>query len=143
MTIPLDGVNPLPQNPNEPLYTALGPEVLDRLVNAFYARVAVDPELSPIFPTDLTETAEKQRRFLTQFLGGPALYTEAHGHPRLRARHLPFPITPARAQAWLRNMAAAMDEIGLAGPVREDFFQRLAVTAGHMVNQVDTLEPLP
>lgn len=142
MTTRQDGLNPLPPNPNEPLYSALGPEVIDRLVHAFYARVAVDPELSPIFPADLTETAEKQRLFLTQFLGGPSLYTEAHGHPRLRARHMPFPITPERARAWLRCMAAAMDEIGLAGPVRDEFFQRLSTTASHMVNQIDEPETL-
>lgn len=129
--------------PNEPLYAAIGPEVLDRLVRAFYARVAADPELSPIFPTDLTQTAEKQRRFLTQFLGGPPLYTEAHGHPRLRARHMAFEITPARGRAWLRNMAAAMDEVGLAGPVRDEFFQRLRMTASHMVNQADEDAPSP
>lgn len=114
-----------------------GDETLSRLVQAFYARVAQDPELAPLFPGDLTETAEKQRRFLTQFLGGPPLYTEAHGHPRLRARHLPFPITPGRARAWLKNMAAAMDEIGLVGPERDALFQRLAHTAVHMVNQED------
>lgn len=142
MTSSYQGLTPPSENPQEPLFAAIGPELLDRLVRAFYARVAVDPELSPIFPKDLTETAEKQRRFLTQFLGGPALYTEVHGHPRLRARHLPFPITPARARAWLRNMEAAMDEVGLEGPVREEFFHRLTLTANHMVNQVDELGPL-
>lgn len=143
MTSSFHGLTPPPENPSQPLYEQLGPEVIDRLVNAFYARVAVDPELSPIFPADLTETAEKQRLFLTQFLGGPPLYSEVHGHPRLRARHMPFAITPARARAWLANMAAAMDEIGLAGAVREDFFHRLSLTAQHMVNQVDELETLP
>ncbi|HEY9855168.1 MAG TPA: globin [Stenomitos sp.] len=143
MTISTNGLNPPPRNPNEPLYEQIGPDVIDRLVRAFYPRVAADPELSPIFPTDLTEVAEKQRLFLTQFLGGPPLYSEVHGHPRMRARHMPFPITPARARAWLRNMAAAMDEVGLAGPVRDEFFQRLTLTAQHMVNQVDELEPLP
>ncbi|MBO9542292.1 globin [bacterium] len=117
------------------LYEAIGgDETIRRLVVAFYARVAVDPDLTPIFPEDLTETTEKQRLFLTQFLGGPPLYTQTHGHPRMRARHLPFPITPTRREAWLRNMAAAMDEIGLSGPEREEFFERLTLTAHHMEN---------
>ncbi len=142
MTSSFQGLTPPSDNPQEPLYNAIGPEVIDRLVRAFYPRVAADPELSPIFPADLTEVAEKQRLFLTQFLGGPPLYSEVHGHPRMRARHMPFPITPARARAWLRNMAAAMDEVGLEGPVRAEFFHRLELTAQHMVNQVDELETL-
>ncbi|MNX99862.1 Group 2 truncated hemoglobin YjbI [compost metagenome] len=117
------------------LYEAIGgDETIRRLVNAFYPRVAADPDLSPIFPADLSETVEKQRLFLTQFLGGPALYTQTHGNPRMRARHLPFEITPTRREAWLRNMAAAMDEIGLEGALREEFFERLRLTAHHMEN---------
>lgn len=114
-----------------------GTESIARLVHAFYRRVAQDPELSPIFPDDLTETEEKQFRFLTQFTGGPPMYSEVYGHPRMRARHLPFPITPRRAEAWLRCMAAAMDEVELTGPARDDFFRRLSMTAHHMVNTED------
>lgn len=111
-----------------------GTETIARLVRAFYRRVAKDPDLSPIFPEDLTETEEKQFRFLTQFTGGPPLYSEKYGHPRLRARHLPFPITPVRAEAWLRCMKEALDEIGLTGPARDEFFRRVSLTAHHMVN---------
>lgn len=141
MTTPSDGLSPLPMNATVPLYEQIGAEKLARLVQAFYPRVAQDPELGPLFPKDLTEVAEKQRRFLTQFLGGPPLYSEVHGHPRMRARHLPFPITPARARAWLRCMAAAMDEIGLGGPARDEMYARLTLTAQHMVNSED--EPTP
>lgn len=115
-----------------------GKDTIDQLVEAFYDRVAKHPDLKPIFPDDLTETARKQRQFLTQFLGGPPLYTEEHGHPRLRARHMPFPITPKRASAWLACMVEAMDEVGLEGPLREQFYSRLIMTAHHMVNQPDT-----
>lgn len=129
------------------LYEAIGgAETIRKLVNAFYPKVAADPDLAPLFPSDLTEVAEKQRLFLTQFLGGPALYTEVHGHPRMRARHLPFEITPTRRAAWLRNMAAAMDEIGLEGALREEFFERLRLTAHHMENTPEPgtvpLEPM-
>ncbi|MET1138987.1 thiol management oxidoreductase, partial [Bacillus subtilis] len=78
-------------------YEAIGEELLSQLVDTFYERVKRHPLLYPIFPDDLTETARKQKQFLTQYLGGPPLYTEEHGHPMLRARHLPFPITPERA----------------------------------------------
>ena len=79
------------------LYDRIGPEALAELVSRFYDFVAREPLLTPIFPADLTLTAEKQLAFLSGFLGGPPLYHERFGHPRLRARHLPFPITPARA----------------------------------------------
>lgn len=112
-----------------------GAETIGKLVNAFYDLVAVHPELSPIFPKDLTETREKQYLFLTQFFGGPLLYSELHGHPMLRARHLPFPITPKRAEAWLSCMNQAMEQIGLEGPIRDFMFGRLTQTAYHMVNR--------
>ncbi len=115
-------------------YNLIGEKKLSMLVEAFYNRVANHPDLSPIFPDDLTETARKQKQFLTQYLGGPPLYTKEHGHPMLRARHLPFPITETRAKAWLNCMDEAMDEVELEGPVREDLFRRLVLTAHHMVN---------
>jgi Bacterial-like globin. len=116
------------------LYEQIGEMNLNRLVDAFYGRVASHPELAPLFPKDLRETARKQKQFLTQFLGGPPLYTEEHGHPRLRFRHLAFPITPKRAEAWLQCMREAMDEVGLDPAVRESFYARLVLTAHHMVN---------
>ncbi|GGJ69895.1 hemoglobin [Anoxybacillus voinovskiensis] len=111
-----------------------GEEIVTKLVEAFYARVAKHPDLQPIFPDDLTETARKQKQFLTQYLGGPPLYTEEHGHPMLRARHLPFEITPTRAKAWLSCMREAMDEVGLSGQARDELYQRLVLTAQHMIN---------
>ncbi|RXT08122.1 globin [Ammoniphilus sp. CFH 90114] len=112
-----------------------GAETIAKLVDAFYDRVAVHPDLIPIFPEDLTETREKQYLFLTQFFGGPLLYSEQHGHPMLRARHIPFPITPKRAEAWLSCMEQAMEHIGLKGPIRDFMFERLTQTAYHMVNR--------
>ncbi|MBO8172871.1 MAG: globin [Bacillaceae bacterium] len=114
-----------------------GADTIRNLVEAFYPKVIQDPDLSPIFPEDIDPVKEKQYLFLTQFFGGPPLYSEKHGHPMLRARHMPFPITPRRAKAWLRCMSEAMDEIGLEGPVREYMFQRLTMTAYHMVNRQD------
>ncbi len=116
-------------------YEEIGPETLSKLVDAFYEKVAVHPLLKPIFPDDLTETARKQKQFLTQYLGGPNIYSQEHGHPMLRARHIPFPITPDRAQAWLECMAVAMDEVGFEGKIRDDFYNRLVLTAHHMTNR--------
>lgn len=123
-------------------YNEIGAETLSNLVDAFYSRVSAHPQLAPIFPDDLTETARKQKQFLTQYLGGPNIYSAEHGHPRLKARHHPFPITPDRAQAWLECMSEAMDEVGLSGKFRETFFNRLVLTAHHMVNDYDSEEEL-
>lgn len=119
-------------------FEAIGEETLHRLIDAFYRRVGKHPDLSPIFPEDLTETARKQKQFQTQYLGGPPLYTNEHGHPMMRARHLPFEITPTRASAWLACMSEAMDEIGLVGPLRDEYYSRLVLTAQHMVNTPDS-----
>ncbi|WP_181349127.1 globin [Thalassobacillus sp. CUG 92003] len=116
------------------IFEALGKPKIDQLVEAFYYRVGQHPDLSPIFPEDLTETARKQKQFLTQFFGGPALYTEEHGHPMLRARHLPFTITPARKDAWLECMDQALEETDIEDPYRSIIFNRLTLTAEHMMN---------
>jgi hemoglobin len=118
-------------------FEAIGEATLHRLVDTFYGLVRRDPDLSPIFPDDLRETARKQKQFLTQYLGGPALFTEEHGHPMLRARHMRFPVTPTRAKAWLSCMRQAMDKVGLEGPIRDEFYHRLFLTAQHMINTPD------
>jgi hemoglobin len=115
-------------------FEAIGEQTLHRLVDTFYGLVAQHPDLAPIFPNSFKEIARKQKQFLTQYLGGPALYTEEHGHPMMRARHLPFPVTPTRAKAWLSCMHQAMDTVGLNGPLRDEFYSRLHLTAQHMIN---------
>ncbi|OIJ10122.1 globin [Anaerobacillus arseniciselenatis] len=120
---------------NIPYEAMGGKEVLEELVETFYNKVEHHPLLAPIFPVDLTETIRKQKQFLTQFLGGPQLYSNEHGHPMLRARHMPFAITEERAEAWLECMRSAMDEVNLEGPLREYIFERLTQTAYHMVNE--------
>ncbi|WP_096189375.1 globin domain-containing protein [Evansella halocellulosilytica] len=115
-------------------FDLIGEEKLSELVDRFYELVSEHPDLAPIFPNDLTETARKQKQFLTQFLGGPPLYSDEHGHPMLRARHMPFKITPVRAQSWLSCMAQAMVETDIQDPVRTHIFDRLTQTAHHMIN---------
>lgn len=115
-------------------YEEIGAEKLSELIHAFYKRVSENPLLIPIFPEDFTETIRKQIQFQTQYLGGPNLFTEEHGHPMMRARHMHFKITPDRAQAWLECMAGAMDDIGLDGKFREIYYKRLVMTAHHMIN---------
>src|SRR5688572_9076733 len=74
---------------SEALYYRLGEENLKLLVDRFYDLVFTNPQISHLFKTDKEVIKKKQELFLTQFLGGPALYSDQYGHPRLRARHLP------------------------------------------------------
>ncbi len=135
MTAPI----PLSPAPDRTLYERIGPQVLHDLVQRFYAHVAKHPELIPIFPADLSLTARKQEAFLSGFLGGPPLYHQEFGHPRLRARHLPFEITPTRARAWLSCMNAALHQTpGLDPADAAELLAALTRTAAAMVN---TLEP--
>ncbi|MCL6453520.1 MAG: globin [Alicyclobacillus sp.] len=123
------------------VYEAMGgSETIGRLVDAFYRRVQAHPNLSRLFPEDIIPVRNKQYKFLTQLFGGPRLYSDIYGPPMLRAKHLPHPITLKRAEEWLSCMAAAMDEIGFTGPVRDFVFQRLTMTAHHMINSEDPPE---
>lgn len=121
------------------LYAEIGgQETLDKLVQAFYPRVYADEELKPLFEGDMAEIQRKQRMFLSQFLGGPALYSEEFGPPAMRQRHLPFEITPKRAERWLSCMKRAFDDIGLSNkPAGEAFYNRLTQVAKIMVNSPD------
>lgn len=118
-------------------YEEIGAEKLSELIDIFYSKVAEHPDLHPIFPNDLTETARKQIQFQTQFLGGPNLFSEEHGHPMMKARHMPFSITPKRAKAWLSCMHLAMNEVDLDEKIRTMYYKRLEMTAMHMVNKED------
>lgn len=120
------------------LYDQIGGEKIEELVNAFYPKVYADPDLSPLFQGDMNEIMRKQRMFLTQFLGGPALYSQEFGPPAMRQRHLPFEITPRRAECWLRCMKEAFEEVGLDSyPVGEFFYNRLKQVAAIMINSPD------
>lgn len=117
------------------LYEAMGGKItIDLIVSHFYPKVVKHPDLAPLFPEDISETMAKQRMFLTQFFGGPSLYTSEYGHPMMRARHMRFQVTPKRATAWLSCMSEALTESGISGDLYEVVFQRLQGTAYHMVN---------
>jgi hemoglobin len=117
------------------LYQLMGGAVtVRRLVEAFYPKVQAHPLLAPLFPQDIIPVMEKQNLFLTQFFGGPMLYSEQHGHPMMRARHMPFPINQERADAWLSCMKEAMTEIELEKDLQEFLLERLKGSAYHFIN---------
>jgi hemoglobin len=82
----------------------------ERLVGRFYAGVASDPILRPVYPeADLAGATRRLTLFLAQYWGGPTTYNDERGHPRLRMRHFPFAIGPAERDRWLVHMRAAVD----------------------------------
>lgn len=119
----------------ETLFYRLGEENLKTLVDRFYDLVFQHEVIAHLFKTDKEVIKEKQRLFLTQFLGGPPLYSEQYGHPQLRARHLPHPITEEDAVAWLSCMSTAITSLNIDEAVKDELFKRFVPTAMFMVNQ--------
>jgi hemoglobin len=117
------------------LFDRIGEQNLRILVDRFYDLVFNNEVISRLFKTDKEVIKEKQRLFLTQFLGGPPLYSDRYGHPRLRARHLPHPITEEDAVAWLSCMSAAITSLSIDESLKDELFKRFIPTAMFMVNQ--------
>lgn len=96
------------------LYSLIGEDGFTRLVASFYRRVPTDDTLGPLYPQqDFKGAEERLRTFLIMRFGGPQHYMEKRGHPRLRMRHAPFPVTPAARDRWIELMEAALAETKL------------------------------
>jgi hemoglobin len=112
-----------------------GGETFVLLVQRFYARVADDPRLRPLFPADLADATERLTLFLIQYWGGPSTYNERRGHPRLRMRHQPFAIGQAERDAWLGHMTAAVDSLELTPALRKALLDYFETASTAMINQ--------
>ncbi len=111
-----------------------GEEFFIALVERFYAGVAVDPLLRPLYPDDLSEPKAHLALFLGQYWGGPRHYSEQRGHPRLRMRHARFAIGDAQADAWLRHMTDAAHAAGMSPADQEELLGYLAMAARSLIN---------
>ncbi|RAP76911.1 globin [Paenibacillus montanisoli] len=119
----------------ESLYNQIGgAQTINRLVHAFYPKVYAHPVLRPLFPDGVDEIRAKQYLFLTQFTGGPTLYTDKYGFGNMKSIHEQFRISPSHADAWLTCMREAMDEIELQGYPRQLLFQMMTNAANRFVN---------
>ena len=120
-------------------YEQVGGEAFfSNLVSQFYAHVATDPILRPMYPeSDLKAAAERLQLFLEQYWGGPTTYQENRGHPRLRMRHAGFHINAAARDAWLNAMYLVVDEIEMDSALRAQLLGYLEMAANSMVNQPD------
>lgn len=90
-----------------------GTAFFERLVDQFYAGVADDEVLAPLYPEypDFTGARHRLTLFLVQYWGGPTTYSDERGHPRLRMRHFPFHVGPIERDHWLAHMHAAIDAV--------------------------------
>lgn len=117
-----------------------GAEKLREMVDRFYDLMDLEPEFAGIramHPPSLDGSRDKTYKFLSGWTGGPNLYIEEYGHPRLRMRHLPFPIGTSERDQWLRCMVWAMQDIGLEEDLQKRLLQALFQTADWMRNKPD------
>jgi hemoglobin len=114
-----------------------GEVVVDRLVEAFYGHMDNLPEARTIramHAADLGDVKKVLKRYFTEWTGGPALYSPEKGHPRLRQRHMPFPIDDAARDAWMGCMRKALDETIGDTPARRELEENMRKLADWMRN---------
>jgi hemoglobin len=117
-----------------------GAESIRQLVDRFYDLMELEPAYAVIrqlHPADLSTSRDKLYLFLTGWMGGPELYQEKYGHPKLRARHLPFPIGSIERNQWLDCMQRAMDEVAIDALLKERLNESFFATADWMRNKPD------
>jgi hemoglobin len=122
-------------------YELLGGEAaLRRLVGRFYELMDTLPEaygVRKMHPRDLAGSEEKLFMFLSGWLGGPQLFVEKFGHPRLRARHMPFSIGATERDQWMLCMRQAMSEQIADAGLRDQLDRKLADLADFMRNRAE------
>jgi len=114
--------------------------VISELVERFYHHMDSLPEarqIRALHPADLTTVKDVFARFLVEWMGGPAVYSSERGHPRLRRRHMPFPIAGAERDAWMSCMRAALTEVVQNAELRSELEAAFHRTADFMRNQAE------
>jgi len=120
------------------IYPVIGAEGFERLAAAFYRQVPGDDLLGPMYPAhDLQGAEQRLRDFLIYRFGGPPVYIEQRGHPRLRVRHAPFPIGQQTRNRWVELMNHAVDQAGFPDEVQSLLRAFFASTATFLMNRSD------
>lgn len=118
------------------IYAAIGEDGFERLVAAFYRQVPGDSILGPMYPAqDLAGAEQRLRDFLIGRFGGPARYVQQRGHPRLRARHMPFAIDSSARDRWLELMDRALTETNLPAAADATLREFFVAVAAMMINR--------
>ena len=126
-----------PRDALKPYDLAGGEPAVRKLVDRFYDLMDEDPDfygIRKLHPASLEGSREKLFKFLMGWLGGPPLYEQEFGHPRLRARHLPFAIATNERDQWMTCMSRAMTDVGLDENLRKRLVQSFFQTADWMRN---------
>ena len=123
-------------------YIRIGGEPAVRhLTKTFYQIMSETPQtklVRDMHPADIAMSEEKLYLFLTGWLGGPDLYIEKYGHPRLRQRHMPFSIGIEESDQWLYCMAHALATLELDELLAQQLMGSFAQTANFMRNREET-----
>ena len=120
------------------VYELVGGEpAFHALVEDFYAAVERDPVLRPQYPADLEPGKRHLAQFLAQYFGGGPIYSQRHGHPRLRMRHAPFAVTPDAALRWARLMASAVGRQDWPEAAAREVLEYVARATPMMINTVE------
>lgn len=115
-----------------------GEEKVRELVDRFYDLMQLEPqyaELRALHAPDLSHARDKLYWFLSGWLGGPQHYVERFGHPRLRARHMPFAIGQLERDQWMACMLQAMEELQVEPRLKQELQAALFKTADFMRNR--------
>lgn len=130
-----DATGPQPDDERTVYDVVGGQPFFDALVDRFYDGVEQDPVLQPMYPAeDMAGARERLAGFLAQYWGGPPLYSEARGHPRLRMRHNPFVIGEVERQHWLGHMLGAVRTAELEPEIEARMVEYFEMAAQAMVN---------
>ncbi len=103
------GGPPQGPGPNPEIYRVMGEDNVFRMMLDFYKELE-NSEIRHLFPPDMEEASKKSAAFFVTLLGGPPLYLEKYGSPRMRARHLPFEIDEPARQIWLRCFEKVLED---------------------------------
>jgi hemoglobin len=106
------------------------------LIERFYAGVANDPVLRPLYPADLGPPSHHLALFLVQYWGGPDTYSQQRGHPRLRMRHVPFAIGQPERDAWLAHMRTAVESSAAAPADAQALLDYFASASTSLINRM-------
>ena len=118
----------------ESIYSRLGEKNLQALVDSFYDLIEISDIKDLFIESDMELVRKKQFLFLSQFLGGPQLYSNEYGHPKMRARHFPHKVTNEAKDIWLHCMKQAINTLDVSEEFKILLYNHFPHVAQHMVN---------
>lgn len=116
-------------------YSRIGDKKIKKLIHDFYIEIRNNEILRPLYKDSLEAAEERLYLFMIQYLGGPKFYNEKRGHPKLRQRHMVFPIDEIAKHSWLINMKTALDKSEIGDDEKEFLWKYFQNTAEFLKNR--------